>query len=148
MKINDLSAVLKSSGSTGSKKIDFIQTDEKFCALGIRIPNSECLEPKQIEKEYIDIFENTFFNPVNVATKNSFTFLTMKNKSGNQISKHVKSEVKNQIRQELKCDNENDLVIVLVSTNRAKSLEILGKLRLNLADIIDSKNKVIYLWKL
>lgn len=150
MRINELTDVFKQHPS-GSNRIDSIagQTDQ-FCALGIRIPSEVAavglINSSDIEKEYKSIFEVTYFNPnVEKETKarDSFTFLTMmNNKSGNHIMKYIKDIVKSEMRKKLGCENESDQILVVVSKNRAKSLEILGKLRLAIADLIDSRNKV------
>jgi aspartyl-tRNA synthetase len=141
-----LTGLLKSElTASGSNRIDSIRSDEQFSAFGFRIPaeKSSCLESSHIEKEYKSIYGVTFFNVAHANTKDSFSFLTMKNKSGNHITKYINDGLKSRIRQALKCEHENDQVVVLVSKNRTKSLEILGKLRLNLADLIDTKIKVV-----
>lgn len=148
LKINDLTETFKQHVSSGSNRIDSVrsQNTKDFSVLGIRIPASLALiDSNEIEKEYKSIFGVTYFNPqIHSASKDTFTLLTMKNNSaGNHIVKHVRNEVKSDLRQKLDCQNDLDQIIVLVSANRAKSLEILGKLRLAIADLIDSKIKVI-----
>lgn len=139
--------MLKQHTSSGSNRIDSAQSDPKnFSVLGIRIPASVAtLSANEIERAYKSIFEETYFNPnTHPHLKETFTFLTLTkgSKTGNHIVKHVRDELKSALREQLACDNDADQIVVLVSSSRMKSLEILGKLRLALADLIDTKNKV------
>jgi aspartyl-tRNA synthetase len=138
MRINDVKQPFL-VGPCGLSKIDSLrkENDEKFCAFAIKIPaeyENELIKFDDIEKAFkmaLSEFENK-------VDKSSFTLLLLKDNSGNHLTKHLSEEFRARLKTSLN-SSDGDLNLVLTSKDRAKSLEILGKLRLNVADLIDER---------
>lgn len=137
MKFLDFSSEL--GKKTGISKIDSQSND--LYAFGFKInqeyePN--LIDLNQIEKEYKLIFKDTNF--VKNDDKDSFVFLTFGgNKSGNQITKYMNDDIKNNFLNNKFNLKENEKCVLLIGKNKTKLLEILGKLRLRMADLLDEK---------
>ena len=136
MKFSELTNLFKNT-KTNVEKLDLITESETFKMFAFKLPlNHGDLEANKIEKEYKELFKNTFFNSVDSETKDSFVFMVLKNqKDGNRISKFLNSDIRSKIFEELEVSGET--VVLLGSKNETKLLEIFGKLRLRLADVLD-----------
>jgi aspartyl-tRNA synthetase len=140
MKFLDLSHDL--GKQTGISKIDSQQSN--IFAYGFKInqeyePNM--IDLNQIEKEYKLIFKDTNF--IQNDDKDSCVFLVFDaNKSGNHIIKYMNDHIKNDLLKKKFNLKENEKSVLLVGKNRIKLLEILGKLRLRVADLIDEKKMI------
>jgi aspartyl-tRNA synthetase len=147
MRMNDVTELFAADAggakSTGVNRIDAsLKASGSFFATAIRIPksyNTSSVTLNEIEKTYIQIFEVTHFSEAQVESKKGFTFLAFKNKSGTGVAKHLNSELRDQLIQRVGAEAD-DIVLVLVSNNKAKSQEIFGKVRLAVADLIDEKS--------
>jgi aspartyl-tRNA synthetase len=145
MKFVDLKQFFELNNSSGISKLDLILKNESSAYL-FKVPR-EHVEKKfidfgTIETEYKSIFEVTnFTSDTNEANRNKFVFLTFDDKRGNQISKHMSPVFRKSLCDKISLD-QNEIAVLLVSSNKLKLLEILGKLRLNLARKIDEANVV------
>lgn len=137
MKFLDFSSEL--GKKTGISKIDSQSND--LYAFGFKIDQEyepNLIDLNQIEKEYKLIFKDTNF--VKNDDKDSFVFLTFGgNKSGNQITKYMNDDIKNNFLNNKFNLKENEKCVLLIGKNKTKLLEILGKLRLRMADLLDEK---------
>ena len=122
-------------GKTGSTKLDSLVAADNFSAYAFKIPLSHDLDTDKIEKEYRTILKNVFHK-----STDSHLFFILNKDSGNNISKYLNSETKENINKVLSVNNE--LVVLMASNNEKKLLEILGKYRLRVADLIDETNRV------
>lgn len=138
LKINNLTHLISKENPSGINRIDNLLEDQKFNVQAIKIPKENgTLKPKEIEKMFKQIFDATnFFDP---KVKDNFTFMVKNNSEGTNLTKFLSSDFSNRLSKEMKLE-EGDTCILLCSCNKTKSLEIMGKLRLNLADKIDEKN--------
>lgn len=140
MKFSEITNLFKNT-KTNVEKLDKASESDKFRMFGFKLPlNHGDLESNKIEKEYKELFKNTFFNSIDSETKDSFVFIVLKSENdGNRISKFLNPVIRNKILEELKVNGET--VVLLASKNETKLLEILGKLRLRLADVLDEAKK-------
>jgi aspartyl-tRNA synthetase len=141
MKLNNLSNLIKNRSLTGVSRIDSHLNHEKLNFIAMKIPKNyhqnSLLTLNEVEKIYKEIFSGINF--LNQEDKGKFTFLLLKNdQEGNNIAKYLDKNLRQDIFNELSYEKD-DFVVLLASTNRMKSLEIMGKLRLDLADSIDKK---------
>lgn len=143
MKFVDVKDFFKQNSSSGIAKLDSILKNE-FHSYLFKIPRKfvekKLIDSNTIETEYKSIFEVTSFTSgTNNSNRNHFLFLTFDDKQGNRISKHMNVEFKKKLCNSISLD-KNEIAVMLVSENRQKLLEILGKLRLNIARKIDENN--------
>ncbi len=110
-------------------------------AYGFKIGNeydSHLVDPIQIEKEFRQILKDA--NIADEALKSSFVFIVLdSNNMGNNMSKHMKDQVKQDLLIQKFDLKPNEKCLMLTGRDRLKLLDILGKLRLRLADLIDEK---------
>lgn len=133
--------------TSGVSKLDAIFKNE-FSAHAFKIPaeyaEKNVIDFNIIEAEYKSIFETTHFASGNAKeNRDKFAFFTLDEKKGNQISKHMTQEFRCNLIKEMNL-NRNEITVLLVSENKDKLLEILGKLRLNVARKIDENNMFKY----
>jgi aspartyl-tRNA synthetase len=145
MKFVDLKQFFELNNSSGISKLDLILKNKSSAYL-FKVPrehvDKKFLDISTIETEYKSIFEVTnFTSDTNEANRNKFVFLAFDDKRGNQISKHMSSVFRKNLCDKISLD-QNEIAVLLVSSNKLKLLEILGKLRLNLARKIDEANLV------
>ncbi|CAF0999083.1 unnamed protein product [Brachionus calyciflorus] len=141
-KIKNLTSLTTKLKQTGLSRLDnLIKNNSGFNLLAIKIPKeNNLISLKQIEKTYKKIFEVTNF--LNSSIKETFSFMALRDNESSSLVKFLTQEFSDQIRREMNL-GENETLILLGSSCKNKSLEILGKLRLSLADMIDEKNKEI-----
>ncbi|RNA42080.1 aspartate--tRNA mitochondrial isoform X1 [Brachionus plicatilis] len=138
LKINSISHLLTKENASGINRIDNLLEKDGFNVQVIKIPKENgVLSVKEIEKIYKQIFEGTNF--VDPRVKDSFTFVAKKNGECSSMAKFLSSNFSNQLSKEMSIE-QDDTWVLLCSCSRNKSLEIMGKVRLNLADKIDEKN--------
>jgi aspartyl-tRNA synthetase len=143
MRIKEVSDLLLRNRSSGVKRIDSVLKNgknDKFYASAIRIPksyNTNLVSLNEIENVYKEIFEGTHF-PAKTTSKEDFTFLIMKNEAGNGVVKHLDKQLREELLKSVGYESD-DIVMMIVSNHKQKALEVFGKLRLAVADLIDEK---------
>ncbi len=143
MKLKEVGELLVQAKSCGVKRIDSVLNNghnDKFFSTAIRIPksyNTNLVSLTHIENVYKEIFEGTHF-PSKTTSKEDFTFIVMKNDTGNGIAKHFHKQLKEQLLKSVGYESD-DIVVMIASNHKQKSLEIFGKLRLAIADLLDEK---------
>ena len=142
MTFNDVTTVVKSS-ETGVGKLDSISGSEKFKTHAFKVKSStgvnNAMTFKKIEKEFQQLCKNAFSNAPDNFNKEELVFMAFNNENGTKISKYMSEKSKEKVFESLEA-NKDDTVIMLAWENEEKLLEILGKLRLNMADLIDEHN--------
>lgn len=138
LKINNMTHILTKENKSGINRIDDLSEKADFNIQCIKIPKEfGILSSKEIEKIYKQTFDGTNFVDGNI--KENFTFLARKNHDGTNLAKFLNQDFINSLIKEMDIEKDDTLVL-LCSTNKNKSLEIMGKTRLSLADKIDEKN--------
>ncbi len=147
MKFTHVTDYLQSSVSTGITKLDTMKKSGKdLKAYAFKIDAdlglSEAVTYKKIEKEFQSLCKNAFANfPAGTLDKESLVFAAFDLAGSTGMGKHLTDEFKQGMRIKLGAVGTGDKIVMLAwENNEAKLLEILGKLRLNLADIIDKHN--------
>jgi len=125
-------------------KLDSISSTENFKAYAFKIPLSTGVDKlglDKIEKEYRSIFKSAFSHLPSQPANDSFLFLTLNKNLGNNISKYLNSDLRADIYKQL--DVTDEVVVLLAAQKETKLLEILGKLRLSIADMLDRQNVLL-----
>lgn len=140
LKFNFLTSFFKNKPKTGLNKLDSMIQTPKFATYAFRVPKStnvNQIDLEKIEKEYRQVVKNVLHKP-----EDQYLFFILKSDlTGNNITKYLDADIKQDLFKELQADKD-DLVILLASNNEAKLLEILGKYRLKLAELIDQTNRL------
>jgi aspartyl-tRNA synthetase len=97
------------------------------------------LNPKKLETLFKSTFETMMIDDKKMTSIDSFLFLVFNKTTGNRTGKYLTLQFRNEIEQLFKEDEGDDATYIMLASNekRLKSLEILGKYRLNLATQID-----------
>ena len=143
MRFNDITHLL-SGRKADILKLDSISSTEDFKAYAFKIPFSTGVDKlglDKIEKEYRSIFKSAFSHSPNQPAKDSFLFLTLNKNAGNNISKYLNADLRADIYKQL--DVTDEVVVLLAAQKESKLLEILGKLRLSIADMLDKQNVLL-----
>lgn len=142
MTFKDVTSVIKSS-ETEVSKLDALASSDKFRTYAFKVERSTGVDTamsfKKIEKEFQQLCKNAFSNAPDTFKKQDLVFMAFNEENGTKISKYMNRETKESVSQILQA-NKDDTVIFLAWENELKLLEILGKLRLNIADAIDEHN--------
>jgi aspartyl-tRNA synthetase len=143
MLFSEVTSLLRERDSNVSK-LDSIKDAPNFKAYAFKIDSSTGIDTaltfKNIEKEFQQLCKNAFANNPNKFEKENLVFTAFKDGSGTNISKYMNNATKSVLLECLKAKSDDTIVLLAWEKNEPKLLEILGKLRLTLADLIDSNN--------
>ena len=131
---------------SGLKKIEAMQQGGRpVFAYAFKVPNeygAELISTKLVENEYKQIAERTHFPPTAASNaKDSFVFLSLDDRlDGNRIVQHTTDTFRRALAKRLALgEASGECSAVLVSSDKPKLLEMMGKLRLRIADCLDEK---------
>lgn len=143
MTFSDVTGLLKDEASSISK-LDSIKNVSKFKAYAFKIDSSTgvdaALSFKRIEKEFQQLCKNAFANNPEKLEKENLVFMAFKDGSGTNISKYMNTDTRSKLSVCVEAQPKDTVVLLAWEQNEPKLLEILGKLRLSLANLIDSHN--------
>ncbi len=150
MKFTQVTDYLKSPVTTGLAKLDSMkQTGNDLKAYAFKIDAewglTAAISYKKIEKEFQTLCKNAFASfPAGTLEKESSLFVAFDSTTSTSMGKHLTGEFKQHLCERLGAVGKGDTVVMLAWDNKeSKLLEILGKLRLSLADIIDRHNLAV-----
>lgn len=144
MKFSDVTNFLKVN-LTDVTRLESIKEKKDFKAYAFKIEASTGIESaasfKTIEKEFQQLCKNAFTNIPDKFDKEKLVFMSFNVSNGTKISKHMNNSLKTELAKSALNANDGDTIVLLAwEDNEPKLLEILGKLRLNLANLIDKHN--------